>query len=316
MWTITPTILTRTAVLAAVAVQSIGAAPQSAVARNSNPKDANMSGRYATVNGLKMYYETHGGNPGGPDLPPLVLLHGAMSTIDTDFSKVLPRLAATRRIIAIEQQGHGHTADIDRPLTYEQMANDTAELLKKLDVRNADFFGYSMGGGIVLQVAKRHPSLVRRLIFAGAASYNPSGFYSELIEAQRTLKPEQMAGTPFERAYAKVAPHPEAWPRLVEKTKQLDLAWAGFPPDDLRAIKIPTLLIIGDADVVRPEHTVEMFRLLGGGVAGDLHGLPPAQLAVLPGTTHITLVDHVDWLASMVTAFLMAPTTPTPIGPR
>ena len=130
------------------------------------------------------------------------------------------------------------------------------------------------------------------------------------------MKPEHLAGSPFERAYAKVAPHPENWPRLVEKARGLELSLAGIAPEHLRALRAPTLLIIGDADIVRPEHTVQMFRLLGGGVAGDLRGLPRTQLAVLPGTTHITLVDRVDWLVSMVTAFLVAPTTPTPVGPR
>lgn len=122
------------------------------------------------------------------------------------------------------------------------------------------------------------------------------------------MKPEDLAGTPWQQAYAKLAPHPENWSVLVAKIKALDLSWRGWPPEALQSMKAPTLLIIGDADIVRPEHTVQMFWLLGGGVPGDLAGLPRAQLAVLPGTTHVTLVERAEWLFSMVTAFLDAPT--------
>ena len=265
---------------------------------------------YRPVNGLQMYYEIDEPSREHAERPTLVLLHGALSTIETDFGALRARLAG-RRIVAIEQQGHGHTADIDRPLTYDQMTDDTAGLLTQLGIRDADLLGYSMGGGIALQLAKRYPNLVRKVVFAGGASYEPSGLYPELMEGEQGMKPEDLTGSPFQRDYAKVAPHPENWPVLVEKTKQLDLTWHGLPPEYLRSITAPTLLIIGDADIVRPEHTVEMFRLLGGGVAGDLHGLPRAQLAVLPGTTHLTLVQRVEWLLSMVTAFLEAPVPAT-----
>jgi pimeloyl-ACP methyl ester carboxylesterase len=124
-----------------------------------------------------------------------------------------------------------------------------------------------------------------------------------VIEAQKELTPDALAGSPFQTDYARIAPRPGDWPRLVDKIKSLDTTWHGISPDDLRAITAPTLLIVGDADIVKPEHTVEMFRLLGGGIAGDLHGVPRAQLAILPGTTHIQLMQRVDWLASMVTAF-------------
>ncbi len=257
--------------------------------------------RYASVNGLKMYYEVHGTGR------PLVLLHGALSTIETDFGKVLPTFARTRQVIAVEQQAHGHTADIDRPLSFEQMANDTAALLRQLKIENADFFGNSLGGGIALQIARRLPDLVRKLVFAGGASYNPDGYYPEVLAGIENLKPEHLAGSPWQTAYARVAPHPEHWPVLLAKIKELDLKFVGWPPEDIQAIKSPTLIMIGDADVVRPEHTVQMFRLLGGGVAGDLHGLLRAQLAVLPGTTHVTIMDRAEWLLSMITAFLDAP---------
>ncbi len=258
-------------------------------------------GDYAAVDGLEMYYETHGSGR------PLVLLHGAMSTIDTDFGRVIPPLAESRRIIAVEQQGHGHTADVDRPLTYEQMAEDTTALLAQLEIEEADLFGYSMGGGIALYIARQSPDLVRKFVFAGGASYRPDGLYPELLEAEKTMEPGDLAGSPFHKAYLETAPDPESWPALVAKTKELDLTWKGLSAAELRSIKAPALLIIGDSDIVRPEHAVEMFRLLRGGVVGDLAGLPPSRLAVLPGTSHLGVVDRAEWLISMVTEFLADP---------
>jgi pimeloyl-ACP methyl ester carboxylesterase len=257
-------------------------------------------GSYAPVNGLRLYYEIHGGGR------PLVLLHGGLSTIETSFSKVLPSFAKTRQIIAIEQQAHGHTADIDRPLTDEQMAEDTAALLHQLAIETADFFGYSLGSEIALEIAMLHPDLVRKLVLASPA-YRRDGVYSEIWEGIETSKVEDLAGSVFQAAYARTAPKPEDWPTLIAKNKQHDREFAGWPPEAIQSIKAPTLLIIGDSDIVRPEHAVELFRLLGGGVIGDIAGLPNVHLAVLPGTTHLTLVDRAEWLVSMITAFLDAP---------
>jgi pimeloyl-ACP methyl ester carboxylesterase len=255
---------------------------------------------YADVHGLKMYYEMLGMGQ------PLVLLHGSLSTIETSFGKLLPFLARSRQVIAIEQQGHGHTADSDRPLSFEQMADDTAALLHQLGVKQADFFGYSMGAGIALQVAIRHPQVVRKQVLA-SVTYNSSGLYPELLAAFEHSKPEDLDGSPFQQAYQRVAPVPQAWPQLVAKVNQMDRQVQDWPSEVIGAIKKPTLLIIGDADIVRPEHTVTLFRLLSGGVVGDLVGLPESQLAVLPGTTHLTLVDRAEWLTSMIAPFLDIP---------
>src|SRR5262245_32468775 len=263
-----------------------------------------FKGSYASVNGLKLYYEIHGSGR------PLVLLHGGLSTIETSFSKVLPAFAQTRPVIAIEQQAHGHTADIDRPLTDQQMADDTATLLHQLTIETADFFGYSLGSEIALEIAMRHPNLVRKLVLASPA-YRRDGVYSEIWEGIETSKVEDLAGSVFQAAYARAAPKPEDWPTLIAKNKQHDREFRGWSPEEIQAIKAPTLLIIGDSDIVRPEHAVELFRLLGGGVGGgvvgDVAGLPNAQLAVLPGTTHLTLVERAEWLLSMMTMFLDAP---------
>jgi pimeloyl-ACP methyl ester carboxylesterase len=256
---------------------------------------------YAAVHGLKMYYTIQGAGR------PLVVLHGALSNIDTDFGKLLPELAKHGQVIAIEQQAHGHTADIDRPLTYAQMADDTAELLRQLKIERADFFGYSMGGGIALELAMHHRELVGKLVWAGGTSYSPDGLYPVIREGAKDLKPELLAGSPWQKTYAAIAPDPTKWSALVFKVRDLDMHFGGWKSAEVQTIQAPALLIIGDSDIVRPEHVVEMFRLLGGGVPGDVNGLPRSQLAILPGTTHVTVVERTGWLLSMVAAFLDAP---------
>lgn len=292
------------AVAAMILLDASSASAQRTIGRRG------AGGRYAFVNGLKMYYEVRGPLRGRP----VVFLHGAFSNIESDFGKILPTIAKTRQVIAMEQQGHGRTADIDRPLTYEQMADDVAELLRQLRITNADFVGYSMGGGIGVYMAIRHPELVHKLVFAGGASFGPDGFYPELLEGEKKMTPEALAGTPWLKAYMRIAPNRGDWPKLVEKIKDLDVNWRGLSEDQVRSIKAPTMLIVGDADIVRPEHVVQMFRLLGGGVAGDLVGLPRSRLAVLPGTTHVTLITRTSWLLSMIPEFLDAPMPKSPKG--
>jgi pimeloyl-ACP methyl ester carboxylesterase len=245
-------------------------------------------GNYAAVNGLKMYYEIHGTGR------PLVLLHGGLTTIQGSFEKVLPSFANTRRVIAVEQQGHGRTADVDRPLSFGQMADDTAELLRQLGIQQADFFGYSDGGNVALGIAIRHPELVRKFVIAGT-NYNNDGLYPEILEFFKDVKAEDL-GPELRDAYTDVAPHPEDWPTLVAKVMKQAAEFEGWQPEDIRAIGAPALIMIGDADIVRPEHAVELFRLL-----------PHAQLAVLPGTEHQAIVERAEWLLSMISAFFEAP---------
>jgi pimeloyl-ACP methyl ester carboxylesterase len=254
---------------------------------------------YAPVNGLQMWYERHG------EGRPLVLLHGNLSTIGVDFGGIIPSLAKGRQVIGVEQQAHGHTADIDRPLSIQQWADDTAALLGHLGIERADLFGYSSGSTVALQLAIEQPQLVGKLVLA-SASYRLDGLHPGLMDNIQGLKPEHLAGTPFEQDYAKVAPNPGDWPKLIEKITRMDADLPEWTADDIRNLAAPTMLIIGDSDIVKPEHAVEMFRLLGGGVIGDLAGLPRSRLAVLPGTTHVTLVQRADWLASMVGEFLDA----------
>jgi pimeloyl-ACP methyl ester carboxylesterase len=254
---------------------------------------------YAPVNGLEMYYEVHGSGR------PLVLLHGNLSTIGVDFGGIIPSLAKSRQVIGVEQQAHGHTADVDRPLSIRNWADDTAALLRHLGVERADLFGYSSGSAVAFQLALDHPELVGKLVLA-SFSYRLDGLHPGLLDGIAQLQPEHLAGTPFEQDYARVAPNPGDWPKLIEKITQMDADLPQWTADDIRALTSPTMLIIGDSDIVQPEHAVEIFRLLGGGVIGDVAGLPRSRLAVLPGTTHITLVQRAEWLSSMVGEFLDA----------
>lgn len=253
---------------------------------------------YAPVNGLQMYYEIHGQGR------PLVVLHGAFMTIEL-MGKLVPELARTRQVIAVELQGHGHTADIDRPLSYEQLADDTAALLGHVGIAQADVYGYSLGGGVALQAAMRHPELVHKLVLV-SASYTSDGLHAEVLAGIEHITPDLFNGTPWREAYDRAAPDREAFPRLVDKMKALDMMPFAWRPEAVQAISAPTLIVIGDSDGTRPEHAVEMFRLRGGGVFGDLAGLPAAQLAILPGTTHVGMLERADWLLAMVLPFLDA----------
>jgi pimeloyl-ACP methyl ester carboxylesterase len=254
---------------------------------------------YAPVNGLNMYYEIHGSGP------PLVVLHGSFMTIDL-MGELIPALTRSRQVIAVEMQGHGHTADADRALTFEQLADDVAALIRHLGVAQADVYGYSLGGIVALQVAIRHPDIVRKLVIA-SASHTTDGMYPEVLTGIEQVTPELFNGTPWREAYDRVAPSPEAFPTLVGKVKQLDGTPYAWPDATIQAISAPTLLIVGDSDGMPPEHAAAMFRLRGGGVFGDFAGLPASQLAILPGTTHLGILGRAEWLAAMIPPFLDAP---------
>ncbi len=272
-----------------------GTATPATVASDTTPRSG-----YAPVNGLQMYYEIHGS--GGV---PIVLLHGSyMSTGGMEF--LLSGLAKTRQVIATDFQGHGRTADVDRPIEYGQMADDVAALMEHLGIAQADIVGYSMGGATGLRLAIDRPELVRKLV-AISAHYRLDSIYPEVLAGIREVTPAIMLGTPwYETYYAPVAPHPEDFPVLVEKLKELDAREFDWSRE-IKGIAAPTLLIYGDADVIRPEHMIELFRLLGGGVPGDLTGLPKERLAILPSTTHVGVMNRADWLLPMITEFLDEP---------
>lgn len=248
-------------------------------------------GKYATVNGLKMYYEIHGTGK------PLVLLHGAFG-----FATVYPTLAKDRQVIAVELQGHGHTGDIDRPLAYEQMADDVAALLKHLKVEQADVFGYSMGGNVGLAMAIRHPKLVRKLAINGAHAAKMSEAYDPATFKQFTSLPPDFAPPVLKTPYDKVAPDPKQWPTLVAKVRKMALDFKGYSPSDLGAIQSPVLITLGDRDGVRVEHAVEMFRQI-----------PNSELAVFPGADHFLIMQSPEKLLPVIAAFVDAP-MPAPKG--
>jgi pimeloyl-ACP methyl ester carboxylesterase len=251
---------------------------------------------YAPVNGLQLYYEIHG--PETPGQPPLVLLHGGGDTIGTSFAKILPLLARTRRVIAFEQQGFGHTADIpDRPFTFEQSADDTAALLAYLKIPHADLFGFSNGGTIALQVAMRHPKVVRRLVVI-TAIFRRSGVAPEFWAGMKNAKPEMMPKV-LSDAYLAVAPHPEALESFFYKCAYRMRDFQDIPDDALRRITAPTLAISSDHDVMRPEHALELARLL-----------PQGQAAIIPGAGHMEITSRTDVLLPMIDTFLGAAATP------
>jgi pimeloyl-ACP methyl ester carboxylesterase len=275
--------------------------PMSALEESKMSSNSAAQTGYVPVNGLNMYYEIHGTGQ------PLVLLHGAFSAIGTSFGQVLPELAQTRQVVAFELQGHGRTADIDRPLSLEGMAEDVAAALKELKIERADVFGYSTGAAVALRLAISHPDLVRKLVVA-SVTYTLGGVHPGLMDGLAEMNPEMMFGSPWHEEYMRIAPNPENFATLFAKKTQMDTEIQDLPAEAIQAIKAPTLIIIGDSDLVRPEHAVEMFRLLGGGVFGDTPaGLPNSQLAVLPGTSHVTLVQRADLLLAIIPPFLDAP---------
>jgi pimeloyl-ACP methyl ester carboxylesterase len=256
---------------------------------------------YAPVNDLDMYYEEHGTGAGRP----IVLIHGALSGIGTSFGTILPFLTKTRRVIAVELQAHGHTADIDRDLTVEDFATDVVALLDHLGIDRADVFGWSMGAAVALRLGTDHADRVGRLVLASVC-FNTDGMYPGLLDGIQDLRPEHLHGSEFHEEYLRTAANPADFATLVTKVKRLDGDLPQWSADRIRAVAAPVMLVLGDSDIIRPEHAAEMFRLLGGGVPGDLTGLPRCRLAILPGTTHTSIPQRAEWLAPMIDEFLDA----------
>jgi pimeloyl-ACP methyl ester carboxylesterase len=273
--------------------------PPLSLAQAPSPTSTPPKSGYAPVNGLKMYYEIHG------EGQPLVLLHGSFLNMDLAFGQLIPELSKTREVIALEFQAHGRTADLARPISFVSLADDVAALLKYLHAGPADIFGYSLGGGVALQVAIRHPESVRKLVIC-SAPFKSDGWSPETRAALQKLTPEILAATPLKKEYDRLAPDPGHWAQMVNKVKQI-----GATPYDFttqaKSIQAPTLIIVGDSDGILPEHVAEMFRIRGGGVNGDLGGHSAAQLAVFPATSHVGVIMHTDWLLAILPPFLDAP---------
>lgn len=241
---------------------------------------------YADVNGIKLYYETHGlGHP-------LILLHGGLGSTGM-FGPNLTELAKGRQVIAVDLQGHGRTADIDRPISTEAIADDIAALIKHLRLERPDVMGFSLGGGVAMLTAIRHPELVGKLV-AVSTPIRRSAFYPDILAQQGQVSPaaaEAMKKTPMYQSYASIAPRPDDWARLLGKIGDAMKKDFDFT-NEVAKIKARTMIVAGDADIFPPAHAVEVFGLLGGGQRDggwDGSGRPKGRLAILPGLTHYTI---------------------------
>jgi pimeloyl-ACP methyl ester carboxylesterase len=260
---------------------------------------------YAPVNGLEMYYEMHGSGSGSGSSAPLVLLHGSFMTISNNWTEWIGEFSKIRKVIAVEMQGHGRTADIDRDFSYENLADDIAAMLDFLEIEQADLLGYSMGGGVAMQVAIRHPEKVRKVVSISAVSRH-DGWVEEAVATFPELTADILKGSPIETEYKELSPTPNEFPNFVKRVISMDLKPYDFGADKLKATRAPFLFIHGDADGVRLDHISEMFRLKGDEIFGDMRPRSQSRLAVLPNTTHITLMEKGDAIIPMVNDFLDA----------
>ncbi|HEU4722317.1 MAG TPA: alpha/beta hydrolase [Gemmatimonadaceae bacterium] len=262
--------------------------------------EAQGVGARVRVNGMQMYYEVSGTGD------PLVVLHGAYMNIPT-MGAIIPELAKTHRVYAVELQGHGRTTDIDRPITYPDMADDVAAFMDAVRLPKADVFGYSMGAAVGLQLAIRHPAKVNKLV-AASVSYDLKGWQPEFTAMIPQMTVEMILGMPFAADYRKLAPNPDGFPALVRKLIALEkepMAWEA----QVKAMKTPVLVIAGDADVVTLEHTVALFTLLGGGAMGDMgKPLAASRLAIMPATSHTAVITQTALLHAFIEPFLQGQT--------
>lgn len=258
--------------------------------------ESQTAGRRVAVNGMQMYYEVSG------EGDPIVVLHGAYMNIPT-MGAIVPALARTHKVYAVELQGHGRTTDIDRPITYPNLADDVAAFMDAVGLAKADVFGYSMGAATGLQLAIRHPAKVNKLIAASGA-YDAEGWQPEFRAMIPTMTVDMFVGMPFAADYRKLAPNPNGFPELVRKLIALEkepMAWEA----GVKTLKMPVLIITGDADAATLEHSVKLFRLLGGGVMGDMgKPLAASRLAVLPATAHTAVITQPELLIAFIEPFL------------
>lgn len=290
------------AALALSAVLAAGCSTETATSNDSatttavavaDKPSADGKGFYAPVNGLQLYYEKHGTGR------PIVLIHGGLSTADSTFAALLPELAKTRQVIAVELQAHGHTGDIDRPLRYETMADDIAALITHLGLGKADVLGYSLGGGVALQLGSRTPDLVNKLAIV-SSTYRSDGWLPDTRAGMAAMDPNAMLNTPIHDVYTRTAPNPANFSTLVTKTRQLlteNYDWT----TQVAAIKAPTLLMTAENDALSRDHAQDLARLLGS-KAND--GAATARLEIVPGTTHYDIMYRADLLLPLITPFL------------
>jgi len=266
------------------------------------------------INGLSLYHEVHG-ELGPSNTRPLLLIPGAFMATDSMRSWV-SAFAGERTVIVFDQQGHGRTPDTSREMSYEQFADDAAALLRALKVERADVMGYSQGGGVALQLALRHPTLVDKLVSL-SATYRKDGWYPSVPAGIAGLSATTFAGTPVEKAFKEHTPDASAFNAYLEKMKVLNMDDQNISDAQMRSISAKTMVIVGDADGVKPEHALAMFTLRGGGdeeaaASGMLQKVPAARLVILPAMSHIGISGETAILVPLVSAFLddVMPATP------
>jgi len=270
-------------------------------------------GGYLPINGLSLYHEVYGDFDTAK--PPLLLIPGAFMATGS-MKPWADAFARERDVIVFDQQGHGRTPDTSREMSYEQFADDAAALLRALEVERADVMGYSQGGGVALQLAIRHPSLVSKLV-SMSATFRKDGWYPSVFEAIGGLSADEFVGTSVEAAFKGHTPDAKAFDTYVRKMKRLNIDDQNISDEEMRSISAPTMVIVGDADGVKPEHALAMFKLRGGGdeeaaASGVLQEVPSARLVVLPAMSHVGLSGESEVLVPMVIAFLddVPPKTP------
>lgn len=263
-------------------------------------QQATVEGKRVDISGMKMYYEVSGAGE------PLVVLHGAYMNIPS-MGAIIPELAKTHKVYVVELQGHGRTTDIDRPITYQNLADDVAAFMDSVGLTKADVFGYSMGAQAGLQLAIRHPAKVNKLVAASLA-YDLRGWQPVYTAAIPQMTVEAIVQMPMAADYRKLAPDTNGFPELVRKLIALEkvpMAWE----QDVRQVKTPVLIIAGDADVATLEHSIALFRLLGGGVMGDMgQPLPASRLAIMPASSHTAVITQPNLLHSFIEPFLKGET--------
>jgi pimeloyl-ACP methyl ester carboxylesterase len=263
---------------------------------------AQGTGHYAEVNGINLYFETHGAGR------PLILLHGGLGSGEM-FGPVLPALAEHHQVIAVDLQRHGRTADIDRPIDMRLMADDIAALIDLLGLDKPDLVGYSLGGGVALHTAAKYPAIVGRLVVV-SANIRRNAIYPEMLAQQGQVSAtaaEFMKDTPMYELYQRVAPHPGDFPRLLDKIGEAMSKDFDFT-EEVRGLRMPTLIVAADADMAPPSHYVEVFKLLDGGLRdggwiGEGRQKGGHALAILPGLTHYNIFSSPLFVAATL-AFL------------
>ncbi len=252
---------------------------------------------YAPVNGIKIYYEVYGKGK------PIVLLHGAFYNIGMNWGELIPALSKTRKVIAIEFQGHGHSPYADRKLDIDSFASDVDGVMKYLKVDSADVVGYSMGGSVAYQFAIQYPKRVRKLVII-SSTYKSSGWLPEVNGAFKDFKPEFFDNTPLKTAYDSLAPDKTKWRKFIEQ--MIEFADVPFDCGDSNIAKLPmpVLLISGDNDGLDKVELMKTYQLLGGGITADMAPMPKSQLAIVPSQGHVSLMMQTKTILNYLTGFL------------